>query len=100
MKTLIIQDLAVAAGLDTKAMSGIRGGFAWKMPSSLQGYSLPGFPGYGSVTSNTTVTLDQVNNQVQNNATGNGSAAMGGSIYAYNNQQGFNTIGSATPALA
>ena len=100
MKTLIIKDLAIAADLDTKAMSGVRGGFAWKMPSSLQSYSLPSLPGYGSVTTNTTVTLDQVNNQYQSNATGNGSAAMGGSIYAYNNQQGFNSIGPATPALA
>ena len=91
MKTLIVKDLAVAADLDTKAMSGVRGGCysQWKMPSS--------FPGKyeqspSSYTSTTDVSIAQANHQYQSNPTGNGSVAMGGSIYAYNNQQGFNSV--------
>ena len=100
MKTLTIQDLAVAADLDTKAMSAVRGGFCgeWKMPSCYPAPSTSScFSGKheqypSSYTSTTTVSVNQANNQLQNNPTGNGSVAMGGSIYAYNNQQGFNTI--------
>jgi hypothetical protein len=90
MNVLMIKDLSVAAELDTKAMAGIRGGYAWKMPSSLCTFSAPDFP--ASVIS-TSVKLDQVNNQAQSNATGNGSAIFSGSIPAYNNQQGYNAIG-------
>jgi hypothetical protein len=91
MKALIIKDLAVTEQLDHTAMAAVRGGYSWKMPSSLQGMSsLCDFP---SSTTTTNVKLDQVNNQLQNNATGNGSAVFGGSISAYNNQQGFNSIG-------
>jgi hypothetical protein len=90
MKALIIKDLSVTAELDTKAMSAVRGGYAWKMPSSLSGFVGSDFP--ASIVS-TSVKLDQVNNQVQSNATGNGSAVFGGSISAWNNQQGFNSIG-------
>ena len=90
MKALIIKDLAVTAELDTKAMAAVRGGYAWKMPASLAGFSGFDFP--ASVTT-TTVKLDQVNNQFQSNDTGNGSAVFGGSISAWNNQQGFNSIG-------
>jgi hypothetical protein len=90
MKALIIKDLSVTAELDTKAMAAVRGGYAWKMPASLSGFVGSDFP--ASVVS-TTVKLDQVNNQFQSNATGNGSAVFGGSISAWNNQQGFNSIG-------
>jgi hypothetical protein len=90
MKALIIKDLVASAELNTKAMSAVRGGYAWKMPASLSGFGGFDFP--ASVTT-TTVKLDQVNNQLQSNATGNGSAVFGGSISAYNNQQGFNSIG-------
>jgi hypothetical protein len=90
MKALMIKDLSVTAELDTKAMATVRGGYAWKMPDSLYGFSGSEYP--ASVVS-TTVKLDQVNNQFQSNATGNGSAVFGGSISAFNNQQGFNSIG-------
>jgi hypothetical protein len=90
MKALLIKDLVATAELDTKAMAAVRGGYAWKMPASLSGFAGSDFP--ASVVS-TTVKLDQVNNQVQSNATGNGSAVFGGSISAWNNQQGFNSIG-------
>jgi hypothetical protein len=90
MKALIIKDLSVTAELDTKAMAAVRGGYAWKMPASLSGFGGSDFP--ASVVS-TTATFDQVNNQFQSNATGNGSAVFGGSISASNNQQGFNSIG-------
>jgi hypothetical protein len=89
MKALLIKDLAVTAELNTEAMAAVRGGYAWKMPASLSGFS--GFDLPASITT-TTVKLDQANNQMQSNATGNGSAVFGGSISAYNNQQGFNSI--------
>jgi hypothetical protein len=90
MKALIIKDLAVTEHLDRTAMAAVRGGFCeWKMPSGFptQHQYLP-----ASVTT-TTVDIAQANNQLQSNATGNGSAVFGGSISAYNNQQGFNSIG-------
>ncbi|TFW10137.1 hypothetical protein E4K72_02455 [Oxalobacteraceae bacterium OM1] len=90
MKALHLKDLSVTAELDTKAMARVRGGYAWKMPASLEGFALPAAPG-STVT--TTVSLAQMNNQFQANATGNGSAVFGGEIYANNNQQGFNHIG-------
>jgi len=90
MKALIIKDLSVTAELDTKAMAAVRGGYAWKMPASLSGFVGSDFP--ASVV-NTSVSVGQVNNQAQSNATGNGSAVFGGSISAWNNQQGFNSIG-------
>ena len=101
MKTLIIQDLAIAADLDADDMSAVRGGChsQWKMPSCYPAPSAPsGLPGGyehapSSYTGATTVSVNQANNQCQNNPTGNGSAAMCGSIYAYNNQQGYNAIG-------
>jgi hypothetical protein len=90
MKALIIKDLAITADLDTKSMAAVRGGYTWKMPASLGSFVGSDFA--ASIV-NTSVKLDQVNNQAQSNATGNGSAVFGGSISAYNNQQGFNSIG-------
>ena len=90
MKALIIKDLSITAELDAKAMATVRGGYAWTMPASLSRFVGSEFP--ASIVS-TSVKLDQANNQVQSNATGNGSAVFGGSISAWNNQQGFNSIG-------
>lgn len=86
MNTLIIKDLSVAEDLNGKAMSEVRGGFygGWKMPSCL-----PEQPGASYSTS---VSVAQSNSQVQQNATGNGSATFGGGIYAANNQQAFNSV--------
>lgn len=98
MTTLTIKDLSIAAELDSKRMSAVRGGFYgdWKMPSSSS--YLPTMPGYeqssypSSVTT-TTVSVAQANNQFQSNATGNGSAVFGGGIAAFNNQQAINVLG-------
>lgn len=92
MKSLTIKDLSLAADLDRKAMTAVRGGFYgdWKMPSYLP--TVPGYE-YPASTSTTTVSVAQANNQFQSNATGNGSAVFGGSIVAHNNQQGFNILG-------
>jgi len=89
MKTLTIKDLSIAAELDRKAMTAVRGGCYgdWKMPSCF-----PAAPTYSYPSSTTTVSVSQANSQFQSNATGNGSAVFGGSIYASNNQQGFNSI--------
>jgi hypothetical protein len=86
MNTLIVKDLSKAEDLSGKAMSAVRGGFygGWKMPSFVA--ERPG----ASYSTNLSVTQD--NNQVQQNATGNGSATFGGGIYAANNQQAFNSV--------
>jgi hypothetical protein len=91
MKALMIKDLSLTEELDAKGMSAVRGGFcgSFKMPSC---WSLPEYKAPSS-TVTTDVVISQANNQVQSNATGNGSAVFGGSISAYNNQQGFNSIG-------
>jgi hypothetical protein len=94
MKTLIVKDLAIAAELDSKSMSAVRGGrsFGGGMASYMQEY-----PQYPASSSTTTVSVSQVNNQSQFNPTGNGSAVFGGGIAAYNNQQGANVAGSYYP---
>jgi hypothetical protein len=94
MKTLTIKDLSIAADLDSKGMSAVRGGCYgnWKMPSCVPTVPVCEYPSHPSYPSTTTVSVDQANNQYQSNATGNGSAVFGGGIYAYNNQQGFNVI--------
>jgi hypothetical protein len=89
MKVLTIKDLAVTAELNAKGMTAVRGGYC--------GFTMPAwcsFPvAYKPSTVTTDVVISQANNQLQNNATGNGSAVFGGSISAYNNQQGFNSVG-------
>ncbi len=96
MQNLMIKDLSVTEELDAKAMTAVRGGTygGWKMPScfpSKPGYEHPSYPS----STTTTLSISQQNNQMQSNATGNGSAVFGGSITAYNNQQGFNVVGAA-----
>ena len=87
MKTLTIKDLSIAEDLSGKAMSEVRGGFygGWKMPSLIAEHPAASYT--------TTVSVDQANSQVQQNATGNGSATFGGGIAAENNQQAFNSLG-------
>jgi hypothetical protein len=90
MKALTIKDLSITEELDAKGMSAVRGGFC--------GFTMPSFCSFPVVeykpsTYTTSVVVGQANNQAQSNATGNGSAVFGGSISAYNNQQGFNSIG-------
>jgi hypothetical protein len=91
MKALTIKDLSITEELDAKGMTAVRGGFCgFTMPSCCAfpvAYKAP------ASTWTTDVAISQANNQVQSNATGNGSAVFGGSISAYNNQQGFNSIG-------
>jgi hypothetical protein len=90
MKALTIKDLSLTEELDAKGMTAVRGGFCgFTMPSCCS------FPSaeYKPSTYTTNVAISQANNQLQSNATGNGSAVFGGSISAYNNQQGFNHIG-------
>jgi hypothetical protein len=90
MKALTIKDLSITAELDAKGMSAVRGGFCgFTMPVC---YAFPVAYKAPSVVT-TDVVISQANNQLQSNATGNGSAVFGGSISAYNNQQGFNSIG-------
>ena len=88
MKLLTIKDLIIAADLDAKSMSAVRGGtgYGWKMPS----YCFPS-PSYGSYS--TTTTVSQSNTQLQNNDTGNGSAVFGGGIFAHNTQSAVNFNG-------
>ena len=98
MHTLIINDLSVTAELDAKAMTAVRGGSygGWKMPSYFSGktsYEHSSYPSTPSPSSTTTISIDQANNQMQSNATGNGSAVFCGDISAWNNQQGANVIG-------
>ncbi len=95
MHTLIINDLSVTAELDAKAMTAVRGGSygGWKMPSYFSGKTSYEHSSYPSPTTTTTISVDQANNQMQSNATGNGSAVFGGGISAWNNQQGINAIG-------
>ncbi|MDB5855316.1 MAG: hypothetical protein JWR22_3357 [Herminiimonas sp.] len=89
MKALTIKDLSITEELDAKGMTAVRGGFCgFTMPSC---YSFP--VAYKPSTVTTDVVISQANNQLQSNATGNGSAVFGGSISAYNNQQGSNHIG-------
>ncbi|TFW10135.1 hypothetical protein E4K72_02445 [Oxalobacteraceae bacterium OM1] len=92
MKALI-KDLSRAETLAAKEMSAVRGGFCGmpKMPVC----SYPSWEVKSSQPSTVTTTVDiaQANNQFQSNATGNCSAVFGGSIYANNNQQGYNSIG-------
>jgi hypothetical protein len=90
MKALTIKDLSITEELDAKGMTAVRGGFC--------GFTMPSFctfpvTEYKPSTYTTNVVVGQANNQLQSNATGNGSAVFGGSISAYNNQQGFNSIG-------
>jgi hypothetical protein len=89
MKALTIKDLSLTEELDAKGMTAVRGGTGFTMPSC---YSFPVACKAPSVVT-TDVVISQANNQLQSNATGNGSAVFGGSISAYNNQQGFNHIG-------
>jgi hypothetical protein len=97
MKNLTIKDLSIAADLDNKAMSAVRGGTYgnWKMPSCMPTVPVCGYPSHPSYpsSSTTTVTVDQANNQYQSNPTGNCSAVFGGGICADNNQQAGNYIG-------
>jgi hypothetical protein len=89
MKALTIKDLSLTEELDAKGMTAVRGGCGFTMPSCCAfpvAYKAP------SVVT-TDVVISQANNQLQSNATGNGSAVFGGSISACNNQQGFNSIG-------
>jgi hypothetical protein len=84
MKALTIKDLSVTEQLDSKAMAGVRGGNDWKM-------KMLAFPAvYQSYASSKTVSVEQANNQIQDNDTGNGSAVFGGSITAFNTQTGLN----------
>ncbi|RJG05545.1 hypothetical protein D3870_05515 [Noviherbaspirillum cavernae] len=94
MKALTIKDLSITEELDVKGMSAVRGGCygGVKMPHP-GSYKQPSTPSYPSSTTTTNVSIDQANNQFQSNATGNGSAVFGGGIFAFNNQQGFNSIG-------
>jgi hypothetical protein len=93
MNTLIIKDLAITEELDSKAMAAVHGGFCgYKMPSSCHPYQQ--YQPKSPSTSSTTVTVDQSNEQYQSNPTGNGSATLGGGIYAWNNQQAGNYVGS------
>ena len=87
MQSLTIKDLSVTAELDSKAMAAVRGGYldCWKLP--VCGYEYP-----TSTTTTTSLSASQVNNMMQSNATGNGSAIFGGSVVAFNNQQGSNSI--------
>jgi hypothetical protein len=94
MQSLMIKDLSVTEELDAKAMTAVRGGCygGWKMPSyfpSKPGYEHPSTPS----STTTDVSISQQNNQMQSNATGNGSVVFGGGISAFNNQQGFNVVG-------
>ncbi|RJG05540.1 hypothetical protein D3870_05490 [Noviherbaspirillum cavernae] len=88
MQTLIIKDLIIAAELDGKTMSAVRGGTSYG--SWTKSHLLPSYSSYSSTTD---VKISQQNNQVQSNPTGNGSAVFGGGISAWNNQQGFNSVG-------
>ena len=90
MQTLIIKDLSVTAELDSKAMAAVRGGYfgGWKLPVSGYEYDYP-----TNSTTSTSISVSQANNMLQSNATGNGSAIFGGSVLAFNNQQGSNSIG-------
>jgi hypothetical protein len=90
MKALTIKDLSITEELDAKGMTAVRGGFRGFTMSSC--YTFPVAYKAPSVVT-TDVVISQANNQLQSNATGNGSAVFGGSISAYNNQQGFNSIG-------
>ena len=87
MQTLTIKDLSVTAELDSKAMAAVRGGYleGWKLPA--YDYAYP-----GTTTTTTKVDVSQANNMLQSNATGNGSAIFCGSVGAFNNQQGSNSI--------
>ncbi|MDB5825421.1 MAG: hypothetical protein JWR21_4125 [Herminiimonas sp.] len=92
MKALTIKDLSITEELDAKGMTAVRGGCGFTMPSC---YSFPVVchaPSPASVVT-TDVAICQANNQLQSNATGNGSAVFCGSISAYNNQQGSNHVG-------
>jgi hypothetical protein len=89
MKALTIKDLSLTEELDAKGMTAVRGGCGFTMPSC---YSFPVVCKAPSVVT-TDVAISQANNQLQSNATGNGSAVFCGSISAYNNQQGSNHIG-------
>jgi hypothetical protein len=89
MKALTIKDLAITEELDAKSMTAVRGGTGFAMPCC---FSFP-ISTYKPSTVTTDVAISQANNQLQSNATGNGSAVFGGSISAYNNQQGYNHIG-------
>ncbi|MDB5822342.1 MAG: hypothetical protein JWR21_1046 [Herminiimonas sp.] len=93
MKALSIKDLSITEELDAKGMTAVRGGFCgFTMPSC---YALPvacRAPSPAS-TVTTNVVVSQANNQLQSNATGNGSAVFCGSIPAYNDQQGYNHVG-------
>jgi hypothetical protein len=90
MKNLMIKDLSITEELDRKTMTVVRGGSSgvWQMPSCF-----PTSSGYSYPSSTTTVSVSQANSQYQSNPTGNCSAVFGSSIYADNNQQGFNYIG-------
>jgi hypothetical protein len=90
MKALTIKDLSRTEELDAKGMTAVRGGCGFTMPSCC--YAFPVAYKAPSVVT-TDVVISQANNQLQSNATGNGSAVFGGSISAYNNQQGSNHIG-------
>ena len=95
MKALTIKDLSITEELDAKGMTAVRGGTGFCMPSCYtmpSCYSAP-VSEYKPSTYTTSVAISQANNQCQSNATGNGSAVFGGSISAFNNQQGFNHIG-------
>jgi hypothetical protein len=95
MSTLTIKDLSIAEELNGKAMSAVRGGYSgynsysscFKMPSCHPYEYKP------AASYTTTVSAQQLNQQSQQNATGNGSATFGGGISAENNQQAFNMIG-------
>jgi hypothetical protein len=89
MKTLIVEDLSIAEDLSGEAMSKVHGGYSscFKLP-----YCLP-YEDKPSVSSTTTLSVQQLNRQSQQNATGNGSVTFGGGIAAENNQQAFNMLG-------
>jgi len=76
-------------------MTAVRGGTGFCMPSCYTMPSCCSFPTgeYKPSTVTTNVAISQANNQSQSNPTGNGSAVFGGSISAFNNQQGYNHIG-------
>jgi hypothetical protein len=96
MSILNIKDLAVAATLDDKAMSEVRGGFGRGYSSAYSScFKLPSYPSCEPkpVSHSTTVDITQANSQCQENPTGNGSAVFCGDISAWNNQQAGNYVG-------